>query len=111
MPDELSENLVLDALGNKVRRDILVLLKEKALSVNEIARHFPISRPAISKHLRLLEKADLVQYQPKGTSNIFSLNVSAFSEARAYLDVFWDEALENFKQLAEAESKLEENGS
>lgn len=106
---QASQNTALDALGNQTRRDILSLLKEKELKVNEIAKHFPVSRPAISKHLRILEQAKLIQSSSSGTSNIFSLNLAGFSDARTYLDAFWDEALANFKEIAEASGELRQD--
>ena len=94
-------NYVLDALGNQTRRDILVMLKEKDMSVGAIAGQLPISRPAVSKHLRILQAANLVGYNTSGTHNIFHLNLAGFGEARGYLDQFWDEALANFRRVAE----------
>lgn len=92
---------MLDALGNQTRRDILALLSHSPLAVGSIATHLPISRPAVSKHLRILQKAGLVVYQSSGKRNIFYLRPAGFKEARAYLDTFWDEALANFQRLAE----------
>ena len=96
-----SANRVLDALGNQTRRDILALLQESPLTVGSIAMRLPISRPAVSKHLRILQEAGLVAYNPEGARNIFYLQPAGFREARAYLDLFWAEALVNFKRLAE----------
>lgn len=95
---------VLDALGNQVRRDILGLLKEGPMRVGDIADRFPISRPAVSKHLRILEDAGLVEYTPNGTRNVFRLRLSGFHMARAYLESFWDEALANFQSAAESQA-------
>ena len=92
---------VLDALGNQTRRDILALLQERPLSVGALAACFPISRPAISKHLRILQEARLVAYNVSGRRNIFYIDLAGFQEARHYLDQFWDEALANFKRVAE----------
>lgn len=92
---------VLDALGNQTRRDILALLQESPLSVGSLATHFPISRPAISKHLRILQEAGLVAYNVSGRRNIFYIDMAGFQEARHYLDQFWDEALAHFKRVAE----------
>ncbi len=98
---------VLDALGNQTRRDILALLRESPLTVGAIATQLPISRPAVSKHLRILQRADLVEYNANGTRNIFQLKPAGFQEARAYLDLFWDEALTNFKQVVEATNQID----
>ena len=92
---------VLDALGNQIRRDILALLKESPLTVGSIATHLPISRPAVSKHLRILQEAGLVGYNSAGTRNIFYLKPAGFTEVKAYLDLFWDVALANFRRVAE----------
>ena len=91
----------MDALGLQTRRDILALLRAEALSVGDIASRLPISRPAVSKHLRVLERAGLVQHTAHGTQNIFRLRPSGFSTARMYLESFWDEALKSFQQAAE----------
>ena len=100
-------NRILNALGNQTRRDILVLLREGPLPVGAIASHLPISRPAVSKHLRILQEAGLVEYDPSGRRNIFYLKPAGFREAKIYLDLFWDEALANFKRLAEETSETE----
>lgn len=96
---------VMDALGHPTRREILTLLKEHPRPVGEIAANFPISRPAISKHLRVLRRAGLVTYRSEGTRNIFRLHPAGFAAARAYLESFWDEALENFQRVVEEEQE------
>lgn len=95
---------IMDALGNQTRRDILALLREQPRPVGEIAALLPVSRPAVSKHLRMLEEAGLVTFATAGTRNIFRLSPQGFATARAYLDTFWDEALTRFQQLAEAQT-------
>ena len=92
---------VFDALGHPTRREILALLRAAPMPVGAIADHFPISRPAISKHLRILHEAGLVSVSEQGTKNIFSLRVSGFQEAKEYLESFWDQALLNFQNFAE----------
>lgn len=91
---------VLDALGDATRREILGLLRAGPLPVGAIAARLPISRPAVSKHLRILQTAGLVAYNAQGTRNLFYLNPGGFQTARLYLAQFWDEALANFQQLA-----------
>ena len=93
--------LIMDALGHQTRRDILALLREAAMPVGDIADQLPISRPAVSKHLRILENAGLVEYTSSGTRNIFRLRAAGFEAARAYLESFWDDALASFQRLAE----------
>ena len=90
----------LDALGNPVRRDILVALRERPLAVNEIAARFNVSRPAISRHLRLLEDAKLVETRADGTRSIYSVRVQGFRAVRDFIDEFWDTALERLATLA-----------
>lgn len=96
---EESADRVLDALGHPTRREILALLQRSPLAVGEIAERLPISRPAVSKHLRQLEAAGLVEFSPSGTRNIFRLRQAGFAAARSYLDSFWDEALASFQRL------------
>jgi DNA-binding transcriptional ArsR family regulator len=102
---ETSADRVMDALGHQTRRDILALLKAAAMPVGEIADRLPISRPAVSKHLRILEEAGLVEYTSSGTRNIFRLSASGFKAARTYVASFWDEALANFQRVAEAQGE------
>lgn len=94
---------VLDALGHPTRRQILVLLRETPLSVGEIAARLPISRPAVSKHLRQLTAAGLVEYIEVGTRNIFQLRGAGFEIARRYVESFWQEALASFQHAVETE--------
>jgi predicted ArsR family transcriptional regulator len=98
--NEAQTGAILDALGHQTRRDILALLRAEPLPVGDIASRLPISRPAVSKHLRILERAGLVQHTAHGTQNIFRLRQSGFSAARIYLESFWDEALIRFQQAA-----------
>ena len=96
-----SADRVMDALGHQTRRDILQLLRGEPLPVGVIAAQLPISRPAVSKHLRILSQAGLVEYDTSGTRNIFRLRPSGFETARLYLENFWDQALANFQDVAE----------
>jgi DNA-binding transcriptional ArsR family regulator len=98
---------VMDALGHRTRRDILALLKESAMPVGDIAERLPVSRPAVSKHLRILESAGLVEYTSSGTRNIFRLRAHGFDTARAYVESFWDEALANYRRIAEGHAEPE----
>lgn len=90
-----------DALGNGVRREILEKLAVGPLSVGEIAADLPVSRPAVSRHLRLLEEADLVETKQEGRRSVVALKRDGFVEASAWLDAFWDDALRRFKLVAE----------
>jgi DNA-binding transcriptional ArsR family regulator len=91
---------VLDALGNPVRRAILHELRAGSLSVGEIAVRLPVSRPAVSRHLRVLEDAGLVQVREEGTRNIYSIHMRGFASVRAFVDEFWDTALARLEKLA-----------
>ena len=95
------QELTFTALGNPVRRHILHMLSQKDMSVVEIAAQVTVSRPAISKHLKLLKNAQLIKFQTVGTCNFYGLNKEGFDNARCWLDGFWDNALDRFKLLAE----------
>ena len=91
----------LDALGDPTRRAILARLLEGPLAVGELASHFPVSRPAISQHLRILKDANLVLDQPQGNRRLYTLNPEGFDSLRDYFDQFWSLALTAFKKKAE----------
>ena len=91
----------LDAFGDQTRRVILDRLRNGPQPVGELARGFSISRPAISQHLRILKQARLVKDEAVGTRRIYHLDPRGFASLRAYLDSFWDIALNEFKLKAE----------
>jgi DNA-binding transcriptional ArsR family regulator len=91
----------LDALGDATRRAIVARLADGALPVGEIARAFPISRPAISQHLRVLKRARLVIDRAEGTRRMYTLNPEAFDALRAHFDGYWTRALAAFKRHVE----------
>jgi len=91
---------VLDALGNPLRRAILHELRSGPRSVGEIAAGLPVSRPAVSRHLRVLEEAGLVQAREAGTRNIYSVRMLGFASVRDFVDAFWDTALARLEELA-----------
>src|SRR5258706_9064444 len=90
----------LDALGSPTRRAILHELRGGPLSVGEIAATLPVSRPAVSRHLRVLEDAGLVQNREEGTKNIYSVRMDGFASVRDFVDEFWDIALARLEELA-----------
>ncbi len=100
MQQTIEAERILDALGHQTRREIIRLLRNNPMPVGTLAEHFPISRPAISKHLRILQEAGLVDYHAQGTSNIFYLQGASFQILRHYLAEFWDEGLANFQRIA-----------
>lgn len=77
------------------------MLADGAKPVGEIAASLPISRPAVSKHLRVLQQAKLVAFDKQGNRNVFRLEGVGFQEARQWLDAFWDNALARFVIAAE----------
>lgn len=94
----------LDALGDPTRRAILGQLRRGPRSVGALAKAFPISRPAISQHLRILKNARLVSDRAEGTRRVYQLDPAGFESVRAYLDQFWTTALDAFKAKADAET-------
>ncbi len=95
------QSLQFDALGDATRRAILDRLLNGPASVGALSEAFPISRPAISQHLRVLKQAHLVSESAHGTKHFYRLNPEGFESVRAYLDRLWATALEAFKQKAE----------
>ena len=98
----------LDALGDGTRRAILARLLKGPLAVGELARDFPVSRPAISQHLRILRHANLVVDRAEGTRRLYALNPEAFDSLREYFDQFWTHAMAAFKKRAEKRPAKEE---
>ena len=96
---------VLDALGDPTRRAVLELLRGGAQPVGAIASHLPVSRPAVSQHLRVLKEAGLVRDRQDGTRRLYSVNGEGLSALRAYLETYWDAALDAFKDAAEAQAE------
>jgi DNA-binding transcriptional ArsR family regulator len=90
-----------EALGDPQRRTILRLLGEGERSVGELAADLPISRPAVSRHLRVLREAGLVREEPRGTRRIYALQAEGLDAVRAYLEQVWGEAAARFRLTAE----------
>jgi DNA-binding transcriptional ArsR family regulator len=91
----------LDALGDPTRRQVFELLGEGARSVGELASQLPVSRPAVSQHLRVLKDAGLVIVRPQGTRRLYQLDARGVRAVRDYFDRFWSDALVAFKDAAE----------
>ncbi len=89
------------ALGDEQRLAIVELLREHRLSVGEIADALPVSRPAVSRHLRLLKDAGVVDDTPAGARRIYALRAGAVEELARYLDGMWDDALRRFVMLTD----------
>jgi DNA-binding transcriptional ArsR family regulator len=92
---------VLDALGDPTRRAVLEVLEGGAKPVGEIARGLPVSRPAVSQHLRVLKEAGLVRDRKDGTRRLYSVDADGLRSLREYLERYWDVALASFKERAE----------
>ena len=90
-----------EALGDPNRRAIVELLGGGGRSVGELAEVLPISRPAVSRHLRLLKAAGLVIEEPHGTRRIYQLHHEGVAAVQTYLTEVWGEAVARFKLLAE----------
>jgi DNA-binding transcriptional ArsR family regulator len=101
---------VFNALGDPTRRAIFEKLERRPLSVVHIAEGMKVSRPAVSQHLKALREAKLISMEQRGTRSIYSINQEGLKTIRVFLDRFWDEALHNFKQLAEETEKTKKNG-
>ena len=91
----------MSALGDPTRRAIFELLADGPRPVGEIARDLPITRPAVSQHLKVLKEAGLVTDRQIGTRRLYQLDPDGVSALRAYLDRFWNRALTAFKAAAE----------
>jgi DNA-binding transcriptional ArsR family regulator len=96
-------HIQLDALGDTTRRTLVERLRRGPTSVAELARDVPVSRPAVSQHLRVLTRARLVRHRTAGTRHLYELDPYGFQVLRAYFDSFWSDALDAFK------TKLEES--
>lgn len=90
-----------EALGDPNRRAIVELLSVERRSVQELADELPISRPAVSRHLRLLKEAGLVMEEPMGTRRIYRLQDQGIEAAQNYLEQVWGNAVARFRITAE----------
>ncbi len=91
----------LDALGDPQRRAILTLLGERPRAVGELAAELPVSRPAVSFHLRLLREAGLVSEKRAGTRRIYAVRAEGLEAVAAYLERVWGDAAIRFRLMAE----------
>ena len=89
------------ALGDRTRRAIVLRLAERPQAVGELAADLPVSRPAVSQHLKVLKDAGLVAEQAVGTRRIYRLNEAGVAALRDQLDTFWNRALGAFQDLAD----------
>ncbi len=96
MQHTTGDTAVLAVLADPTRRALLELLRREPLPVGELARQMPVSRPAVSQHLKVLKDAQLVREHRHGTRHYFGLNPVGFAGLRQYADSMWQEALNAF---------------
>ena len=94
---------VLDALGDPTRRAVLELLRDGERPVGELAAGLPVSRPAVSQHLRVLRGAGLVTERRDGTRRLYRVDPEGLTALRVYLESYWRDVLAAFKHAAEGE--------
>jgi DNA-binding transcriptional ArsR family regulator len=99
--------LVLEALGDKTRRKIVQILRTGPASVAELAAQLPVSRPAISQHLRVLRDSELVTFETLGTRNIYQLRSAGLDALRRWLDDFWGTVLGDFAAHVDGHTRQE----
>ena len=95
---------VLDALGDRTRRQIVHRLRAGPSSVGDLAAALPVSRPAVSQHLTVLRRSGLVSYEELGTRNVYRLDPAGLRELRAWLDGFWETALSRYAERVREDS-------
>jgi DNA-binding transcriptional ArsR family regulator len=95
---------VLEALGDRTRRQIVHRLRAGPSSVGELAAALPVSRPAVSQHLTVLRRSGLVSYEELGTRNVYRLDPAGLSELRVWLDGFWEAALDRCAERVREDS-------
>jgi DNA-binding transcriptional ArsR family regulator len=93
----------LDALGDRTRRAIFERLADGPRAVGELAQELPVSRPAVSQHLKVLKEAGLVIDRKQGTRRLYQLDPSGVGALQAYFESFWTHAMAAFKDAAEKE--------
>ena len=98
----------LNALGDGTRRLILERLRRGPRAVGELAAELPVSRPAVSQHLRVLKEAGLVTERRNGTRRLYRVDIDGLAEVRDYLESFWTDVLAAFEAAAEAEAEKED---
>jgi len=101
----MAYQVALTALADPTRLQVLERLRDGPRTVSEIAAGMPVSRPAVSQHLRALKDAGLVRDEARGTARIYRIHAEGLRELRDWLDTFWDDALARFKDYAEGEKQ------
>ena len=101
-------DLAIRALGDATRRTIFELIARGPLSVGAIAEQVPVSRPAVSQHLKVLKEADLVIDRADGARRMYEMNPDGVEALRSYLERFWNSSLWAFKRAAERAASEED---
>ncbi|HEY2358162.1 MAG TPA: metalloregulator ArsR/SmtB family transcription factor [Phenylobacterium sp.] len=97
------------ALADPTRREVFERLARGPSAVGELAHGLPVSRPAVSQHLKVLKEAGLVTDRPDGTRRVYQIDPKGLGQIRAWLDQFWDAALEAFKAEVERRDESEDS--
>ena len=92
------------ALADPTRRALFETLKGRPSSVGKLAAEFPVSRPAVSQHLKVLKAARLVTEQPRGTKRIYAVDPEGLASLREYVETFWDDLLQAFAEKVKEET-------
>lgn len=101
----MANNNAFAALADPTRREVFERLAAGPRSVGEIAEGLPVSRPAVSQHLKVLKAAGLVSDRPEGARRVYQIDPQGLGQIRAWLDRFWDEALEAFRAEVERDDE------
>jgi DNA-binding transcriptional ArsR family regulator len=97
----MTYGMVLECLSDPTRRRVFERLRSGPQSVGVLARGLPVSRPAVSQHLKALKAAGLVNDRSEGTRRVYHIDPDGLGELRRWIDQFWDDALESFKHEVE----------
>ena len=98
----------LSALGDPIRREMVERLARGPMAVGELAAHLPVTRPAVSQHLKVLKEAKLVRDRAEGTRRIYFIDPAGFGQIRTWLDRFWDDSLAAYAKAVEQEEEKPE---
>lgn len=101
----MAYGMALTALADPTRRAVFERLRDGPMSVTDIAAELPVSRPAVSQHLKVLKDAGLVRGEAEGARRLYEVDTRGIEELREWLDLFWDDALEAFKAEAERSAR------
>lgn len=97
------DDRVFAALADPTRRSVFERVAERPQTVGALAAQLPVSRPAVSQHLKVLKDAGLVKDEPRGAARIYAIDPNGLGPMRRWLDQQWERSLENFKRIAEQE--------